>query len=397
MANLQDYLKWRGDLPFSVDPFHEVDNLILSLISYVDFDGLVSESGVERFSLKEIADKYFAIHTEEELKARKTFIRFAPFIFQEAAATNRFGSLLISDYVNLVEEKSEIQLSAVTFWLPDGTAYVAFRGTDDTLIGWKEDFNLSFMAETEGQRLAVNYLNCHFAGTATPLRVGGHSKGGNLAVYASAFASPAVQDYIQVIYSNDGPGLKEELTLTEGYRKILPRIISTVPEDSIVGLLLSSEAQNHVVKSSASGIAQHDATTWEVLGNRFVEAKERSAFSQYFEKTLRKWIGGLGDEERATFTESLFELLSAGGASTLTDIKNNRTFLVDVLKKAASMPKGEWQEFQGMLTKLFQIGTDMVKEEIAGSSIGKKLPLPKNVSGSDAANNGQVCDEVPVL
>ena len=368
MANIEDYLNWRGDLPLSLDPFGEVDNLILSQLAYVDFDGVVSPDIKDCLPVKEAARLYFERHTMEELKARKTFISSAPFLLQQAAQTRRFGDLKLSGYVNLLDEKAEAQLSAITFHLPDGAAYVAFRGTDDTLVGWKEDFNLSFLDATEGQRQAARYLNENFAGAGIPLRVGGHSKGGNFAVYASAYADAGIRGFIQTVYTNDGPGLKEDLTAAEGYQEILPRIVSTVPEDSVIGLLLSSEAKNHVVKSSAAGILQHDAMTWQVLGRNFVETKERSAFSQFFEKTLRKWISGLEEKERAAFTESLFGLLTAGGVSTLTDMKNSRTFLMDVIKKAASMPKEERQEFQTILTQLLQIGTDTALAEI------KKVP-----------------------
>ena len=220
MANIEDYLVWRGDLSFSADPFNEVDNLILAQMAYVDFDGVVSVPGETKpLTLAEVNEAYHQIHTEEELRARKTFISSAPFLMEKAAKTARFGSILLTDYVNIVSVEAQEQMAVLTYLLPDGTSYVAFRGTDDTVVGWKEDFNLSYMDETLGQKHAVEYMNLCFADNHRPLRVGGHSKGGNFAVYASAFCDPSIRTQIREVYTNDGPGLLDSLTETDADRK----------------------------------------------------------------------------------------------------------------------------------------------------------------------------------
>ena len=158
------------------------------------------------------------------------------------------------------------------FLLPDQSAYIAFRGTDGTLVGWKEDFNLSFLPETEGQSRAVRYLNQVGKLVRGVLRVGGHSKGGNLAVYTAACCDREIQDRIETVYSNDGPGFQREMLSNEGYQRILPKVASIVPDTSIIGLLLFSSATHCAVKSSQTGILQHDGFSWEIVLNRFVPA-----------------------------------------------------------------------------------------------------------------------------
>ena len=292
MANIFDYLQWRKDVPFSVSPFNEVDSLVLTELVYADFEGAVPENG-ERVTIEEVRDRFWQRHTPEAILAEDTFTKRAPFMMDDMANNARYGGTEMSFYYSVVDAEADVQLAAVTFWLPDGTAFVSFRGTDSSIVGWKEDFYLSFLPETEGQRRAVAYLNEHFGENSMPLRVGGHSKGGNMAVFAAVSALPEIRKRILAVYSNDGPGFLEAFTQTEAYRDMLPRIICTVPEDSIIGTLLSSEAYQHVVKSDAVGIVQHDGFSWQVLGPRFVEVEKRSDSSFFIETTLRQWLAAL--------------------------------------------------------------------------------------------------------
>ena len=270
MGNIEDYLLWRGDLSFAADPFNEVDNLVLSQLSYVDFDGIVSDKGDEFISIGEVYERYWQMHTPEEVRARTSFVKLAPFLLEKVAKTARFGDMKLTGYVNNVSDTMEAQMSAVQFWLSNGTVFVAFRGTDETLVGWKEDFNLCYMEETEGQSLAVDYLRRHFGNTHLRLLVGGHSKGGNFAIFASAFSGQEIRDQIEIVYTNDGPGFRDNVTECEEYKDIMSRTVGIVPEDSIIGMLLESEHENLVVKSSNIGIMQHDAMSWQVRSNRFV-------------------------------------------------------------------------------------------------------------------------------
>ena len=387
MANMEEYLKWRGDLTFAADPFNDVDNLILAQMAYVDFDGVVSVPGEKTFlTLAQVNEAYRKLHTEEELRSRKTFFSTAPFLMEKAAQTVRFGSILLTDYVNVVSVEKQEQMAVLTYLLPDGTSYVAFRGTDDTVIGWKEDFNLSYMEETLGQKHAVEYMNLCFQGNSRRLRVGGHSKGGNFAVYASAFADPSIQQQIIEVYSNDGPGLLDRLTEEDGYQAILPLITSIVPEDSIIGMLLASGAGHHVVKSSAQGIMQHDAMTWQVEGKSFLEADSRSPLSLFVEKTLHDWIYNIGEERRKEFVDTLFSFLGNTGATTLTDLNRNLLgSLQGMLMAYGSLSAEERDMFNDVVGRLLKSGSDTLQEGILSGT--KALFEDGIASGAKALQN----------
>lgn len=353
---MRDYLNWRGDLTFAADPFNEVDNLILAQLSYVDYDGIVGEGRDDKISIVDVCEKYWQMHTEEEIKARESFVKLSPFLLKPVARSRRFSEMKLSGYVNYISKDREAQMSAVQFELEDGTTYVAFRGTDETIVGWKEDFNLSYMSRTEGQRLAVEYLEKCFKDTDLRLRVGGHSKGGNFAIFASAFAHPEVRKQIEAVYTNDGPGFREEITATKEYNEVLPKIRGIIPSYSIIGKLLSSGIKSKVVKSSGTGIMQHDALTWQIMGNRF-QYTERANDSIFIENVFDDWIKNVDDEARRMFVDQVFSLLEAVGADTMKDVKT--TSLSD-LKEAFGMfrriPKERQKEFSQVLTQLIRSG-----------------------------------------
>lgn len=224
MANIFDYLEWRSDVPFSCDPFNEVDNLVLAQLAYTDFDGCIPEDNEDGATLKEIYEQYYRIHTREEILARTSFIAKAPLLMDKMIDSKRYGDIRLKGYVNYINDEKSQQMSAVQMYLSDGTVYLAYRGTDDTFTGWKEDLCFSYMEETAGQRESLIYMNEHFLNENVKLRVGGHSKGGNFAIYASAFCDASIQENIIEVYANDAPGFMYEITMKEQYQKLLPKI-----------------------------------------------------------------------------------------------------------------------------------------------------------------------------
>ena len=187
MADIFDYLKRRGVISFKDDPFSEVDNLVLAMLAYADFEGIMDDS-FKTISLGDADKKYFEKHSRAEAKKSISHFVRAPLLMDGMMKGERFRDTVLTKYVDIIDSDKDMQMSAVTFLLNDGSAYVAFRGTDNTVAGWKEDFNMSYLPETEGQLSAVRYLNEVGAEINRPLRVGGHSKGGNFAVYAAALA-----------------------------------------------------------------------------------------------------------------------------------------------------------------------------------------------------------------
>ena len=363
MANIFDYLAWRKDVPFTVSPFNEVDGLVLSELIYADFSGCVAEDG-EKVPLSAVRERFWQRHTKEEIMADDSFTQTAPFLMDDMLDGARFAGTSVSWFYDVVDTAADIQLAVVTFWLPDGTAFVAFRGTDSTIVGWKEDFLLSYLPETEGQRRAAAYMDAHFSDLDVPVRVGGHSKGGNLAVYAAVAACPTVRNRITAVYSNDGPGFLDAFTQSEAYREMLPRIISIVPEESMIGTLLSNEAYQHVVKSTASGIIQHDGFSWQVLGTRFVEVDKRSDGSYLTENTLKEWLGGMNGDDRRLFVGTLFGLLEATGAETIPQIKQDVVGALNSMRKMLeTIPKEDRDAVWAIVTKLLKMGGENVWQE----------------------------------
>ena len=203
MANLFDYLLWRNDVPLSLDPFNEVDNLLLSELAYTDFGSIVPED-VEEIPLADACAAFFASHDRDAILESTAYTAKAPLLMETMVTGARFGGMRFCRYINRVDREKDAQISAVTCLLDDGTAFVAFRGTDGSVIGWKEDFELSYLSGTAGQKAAAQYLADTSARIPRPLRVGGHSKGGNFAVFASSFCRSETQARILTVYNNDG-------------------------------------------------------------------------------------------------------------------------------------------------------------------------------------------------
>ena len=239
-SNIEDYLLWRGDLTFRERPFNPVDNLIFSVFAYLPLDDLVpSEAGHRGPTIKDVAEE-FAKLDGVEIKRRGYSERILQHIgfFKTAAETKRFAWVRLSGFKNKFDKDVETQFAAVSFSLEDGSHYVAFRGTDATVIGWKEDLNMCFMTPVPAQKLAVEYLETAAKALHGKLRVGGHYKGGNLAVYAAAFSSWWTQRRITAVYNNDGPGFDQATIAKEGFRALQGRLFAYVPQSSIIGMLL---------------------------------------------------------------------------------------------------------------------------------------------------------------
>lgn len=312
-------------------PFCEVDNLIFSQLAYADFLGIIPEEG-PGLTLSDTADKYFALHTD--IAPARSLAGETAQLVKLAAQSKRFGSLTVSRHVNIVDPSEQKQFSATTFDLGNGTLYVAFRGTDNTLTGWKEDFNLGFKASVPAQREAVRYLENTAAGDGgCGLIVGGHSKGGNLAIYASVRCAPAVREQIVSVYNNDGPGFGKEFISSGDYKGMLGRIVTIVPQSSVVGMLLEHEEEYTVVESSQVGLMQHDAFSWEVLGARFIRLESTTKGSRILDGTLKAWLESMDDTRRERFVEGLFSIFGETGAETLGALSG------DVLGNAGAVIK----------------------------------------------------------
>ncbi|MDD6351235.1 MAG: DUF2974 domain-containing protein [Lachnospiraceae bacterium] len=364
MANIMDYLEWRDDVTMRTDPFNEVDNLVLSEISYTNLDGIVPspESG-KKITIQEAARLFFERHDPSELDTDKNGATAnAPLFLKKASETRRFGRTKLFAYVNEIDQETEVQFSAVSFILPDHSIYIAFRGTDHTLVGWQEDFNMSYMDATPGQKQAAAYISQigHF--TLRKIHVGGHSKGGNFAVYGAAFADPKVQKKISDVWSNDGPGFNKAIASLEKFKAILPKVHSIVPEHSIIGMIMENAYQHKIVKSNATGLLQHDPTSWQVERNHFREAEKLSDQSLLFDETMRRWLDGIDSETRKEFIAILFQSLAYGGKTTTDEVELSKPkTLSNMMSVIRSYPADKQRLFGWVLAKLAKSwGTTMI-------------------------------------
>ena len=324
MGTVYDYLTWRGDLTFRKVPFGEVDSLILSMLSYLDMKDIVPAPGREvEFPSVWAASKEYLERYPDPKKAKMGVLIPKDIVKMMRAmrSTKRFGPLKMCNYINLIDPETELQFSAVTFLLGDGTAVVTYRGTDDTLVGWKEDMNMCFLPVVPAQLKAVEYLHTVATTHTGKLILTGHSKGGNLAVYAAVHCDPAIRERITAVYSNDGPGFGRNILDDPDYVQIRPRICNLVPQSSVVGMLLEHDENYTVVKSrQKTGLLQHNGLSWEILGNSFVHLKDVNPESRKLDRTVNQWIRDMTPAQREEVAEAVYQLFSVDGAQTLTDI-----------------------------------------------------------------------------
>lgn len=376
-ANIETYLAWRGDLSFKASPFNPVDNLIFSVFAYLPFDDLIpSQAGAQGPSVADAA-KAFSQITTKDMKQRgwseriERHIRF----FRKAAETKRFSGVRISEFQNHFDQEEETQFAAVTFSLTDGSHFIAFRGTDATVAGWKEDFNMSFMTPVPAQELALLYLEKVAKSVHGKLRIGGHSKGGNLAVYAAAFSGFWTKRRIMAVYNNDGPGFDKPIIAKKGFRELEGRLFAYVPQSSIIGMLLEHSEQYTIVQSTQRGIAQHDPYSWVVQGPDFICVDTVSDTSRFIDTTIKEWLGALSSEERQRFVDALFDIIEAADISNFRDLSTNWLQRVRAMGTAISNLDNE---SRSMLINTAGLLFDTLKENV-------RLLLPTGERNGDRA------------
>ena len=304
MGTILEYLNWRLDVPLRIAPFNPVDNLILSVFAYLPLD---DSEGLT------IAEAARAMCAREENPSYRELLR-------TMGAGARFAHMRVISFRNLFSEEEQIQFAAVTVALGDGTSFVAYRGTDATLIGWKEDFNMGFADVVPAQRESAKYLNEIADRVDGILRVGGHSKGGNLAVYAALFCDGGVRARIREVYNNDGPGLTQKMQECPEYAAVEPRIHTYLPQTSIIGMLMEHTERYQVVRSEGFGIMQHDPFTWQTTRDDFIKEGGLRAGSLYVDKTIKQWMASISPEDRKKFIEAVYHILSSTGAKSVNDL-----------------------------------------------------------------------------
>lgn len=370
VTTILDYLKEYGDVPFSERPMTDVDSLILCQLSYLKFDGLVPDIWSNRRSvtLREIAENERA----DDLFADERYERKNRALFGGMLGGRRFAGLRLNCYINIVEKKYETQFSAVTYLLGDGTMYVAFRGTDETIVGWKEDFNMAFLSPVPGQELSVKYLNMVTGKLRNPFYIGGHSKGGNLAIYSAMRCAPCVQNRILRIYSMDGPGFRRETMAACGYERIADRVVKLVPHSSLIGMLFEQDDRYRVVESRSFGMGQHDPYNWIVRDGDFVYEDDVRESVREADGTLNKWILTLDEDQIRTFVETLYRVVSATQADDLITLTADwHRSMNGMISAMQEVDEDTLRVLRDIVKRLFDIDRTRRREKRAAA--GEKL------------------------
>lgn len=385
-GTVMDYLRWRGDLTFAQDGFNEVDDLVLCIISYLNFrrfDDLRTTDPARAVALPDVAARL----TEEDEQLGLSELDYIP-LMRLAAETERFRDVRMFGFTHEWDEAKEMQFDAVSYLLPDDTLLVSFMGTDTSLVGWKEDFNMSFLSAVPAQERATAYtVEMAAACPDRKLRIAGHSKGGNLAAWAAIHIPAQLQEQrLLDAYNNDGPGFSHDMVDSDAYRRVADKLHTYIPESSIVGVLLEHAEDYAVIDSSNRSVMQHEPMSWSVLGPRFVHLGQRSQMGKLSDDVLRQWIGSMTPQEREQFSDALFDVLSLSGkARTLDDLRagglaggaallkqysgadeQDRKIIAEIFRRLAVDVKEELKKAAGQGLKTAEKGLTGVKNAITG-------------------------------
>lgn len=329
MENILSYIKWRKDISFLEKGFNEVDSLICALLGYVVWEGAVS---TEEIYLNEACRKVMSLHTPDEMKATYAYSPMIAELIAQLCDTPRFNQVKLKKYESVFDENKDTQFAAITILIPDDIVYLSFRGTDSSILGWKEDFEMTFQEVVPSQIKAEDYLRRAVqdvvlekkvlgfkrVGKIQKLYLGGHSKGGNLAMYA-AYCAKEMQQHITRVDSFDGPGFRAEFYDKVDVRPVLRRIFNYLPKDSIIGRLLEHKEKYVILNAYESGLLQHDGFYWQVNSTQLERVENFSAESDRVKGILDKTLFSKTDSERKAFITFLFSVLTDMKISSITD------------------------------------------------------------------------------
>ena len=401
MGNIIDYARTETR-DFGELPFREADALVLAQLSYDDvpecvprLDDVESKYGTLRDRVKQfdVRRPIRSLHMLRKLPFNGVTIARAddelnhdqavpdhdvenvglvdPQVthdFYHAVASNpRFSDIEMGAFLEQFDGEEQTQFAAVTYLLPSGALVVAYRGTDDSLVGWKEDFNMAFQYPVPAQATAADYLARVAAlWKDVPIVLTGHSKGGNLAVYSGMKCAPFVQKRIQKIYSLDGPGFRPEVLKECHYNAIEGKVVKLLPHSSMIGMIFERDIHYRVVESNSHGLLQHDPFSWLVEEDHFVDVGDIYESQKIINEALNEWILSLNEEQVRTFVETLYQVISASQADDLitftADWKKSMNAVVTALKEVDDQTA---EMLRGIIRSLFEIAKVKVREELA--------------------------------
>ena len=363
MENIIDYVKEWGKYSLSEKPFNEVDSLVLCQMIYFNYKEFVpgfEESnvpvGIQSIYVHpdrdRILDDYWYRENNKEL-------------FASAAQSRRFGNLKMNYYVNIINEETQTQFSAMTYILEDKNAYIAYRGTDATIVGWKEDLNLAFSKPLHSQQLAVEYMDRVAGYIGGSFYAGGHSKGGNLAVYAAMNCKPETRESLLKVFNNDGPGFRPEIRQLGHYEAIADRMIKFIPRSSLVGTILEDQDDYELIESKGVGMLQHNAYSWKIEDGAFLRAKSMKSGKILRDAALNEWILSLSDSEIHAFVDTLYDVVAASEASNVFEFGADwKKCTQSVFEAAKELDETTRKSIAKIIRSLFEITRELATAEL---------------------------------
>lgn len=357
MANINDYLLWRGDIPISRKfKFNEIDSMIFARFSYLLFDkiNIASKEKIASISerMKDIDNEQFLYKGDKELI---TYL----------GQSKRFKDLKVTDYIKINDREIEKQFAAITIHISNREMYISFIGTDMTIYGWKEDFNMAFMENVPCQisgkeyleKIAKKYPN-------KKILIGGHSKGGNVAIYSAITAPEKIQKKVIKIYNYDGPGFNKNIIDKYENDKIMEKIETYIPQDSIIGRLLNHKEKMTIALSTEKGILQHDIYSWQVLKDDLIRLEKNTKASEDIDRTLTDWLETSTIEQRKVFIDLVFELFYSTDVDTFGELsKNFSTNMPKILKKYSEISSEDKKVMVDMIKILMSSYMNILKEK----------------------------------
>lgn len=370
MGNIIDYVQSYGHHSFTQEPLNEADSLVLCQLVYLNYAPFVKglkEQG-EPVSIRsiyenpdrdKILDDYWYRENNKEL-------------FAAVVSSVRFGSLKMNYYENVIDLGDETQFCAMTYLLEDGSCYIAYRGTDATIVGWKEDLNLAFSKPLNSQYLAVEYMDRVAELVKRDFYAGGHSKGGNLVVYAAMNCREETRSRLLHVYNNDGPGFRPEIREAGNYEAVAGRISKYIPRSSVVGMILEDHSDYEVVESRGVGLLQHNAYSWKIEGASFIRARNMRNGKLLMDRAMNEWILSLSEAETHAFVDTLYEVVSASEASNVfefgADLKKSMQNIFEAMK---NVDEGTKKAIQKIIHSLFEILAENIGQNISQNILEK--------------------------
>ena len=379
MGNLITYVQQYGAQTFEDKSLTDIDVLVLTEIAYLPFDEIVPKSFdiTEAISLEQLGKEFETIKEKEHENNPFMITSERIELLEVVSKSQRYKEIKVFGFMNDIDDERTKQFAAVCYQWEEENRWIIFRGTDETLIGWKEDFMMTYSDLIPAQTDAIEYLRKQAATFLGTLNVSGHSKGGNLSLYASAMQEEAIQNRIEQIYCWDSPGVHRSILGTEGYQRVVSKAKRYIPQDSIVGLMLESQVPYHIIESQGSGISQHSALMWNIEEDHFVELTELTKNSQLTDQTFKQWTEVVSDEDLKLFFDTFFDLIFEMGVETVNDVYYNfRMYMQKFFEKAYRMNPEKREVLLRVGHLLFQIRYEIWKENLSFSVELPNITLP---------------------